>query len=635
MYMGLNLDSGELMAIKQLDTKDVSARELAQLENELKVFATTRHRRCSRTRNSTAAPGDAHTVVTIGTTGTDISNARFAASKISEHNEDSATSMGKGGRRTARFDHPNIVKYLGMERPSANMLCIFLEYVPGGSIRSLIDKFGALTATLVRVYTKQLLLGLEYLHRHGIAHRDIKGANLLVTNDGVIKLADFGASKRAAGTMTQSLSSSSSRDSEDEIPAAPSGLKGTPLWMAPEVIKEAKLDDIGWRKADVWSVGCTVVEMATGQPPWKNLAHSNPLSAMYHIAMDKNGSPPYGDALDEHGVAFLDSCFSRDPSARLSCTALLAQAFLTQLPATRQPQRSVVTGANTDAVTDTTPVILKDDGKDMAEDVGLATAASTAAFHGFGHLGHVLPKHPAVRRGGIRKLGRVRGAAGCGRCAMAQPLATTMSLGGTPGSPLIPLHPVSSKNAFILGSCSPLRTNRWQHSFHPGTAGFEVDAATAAPITTPTTSALIPKPIAMRTPSPRNARSPFVRKMPWQTQAARKRNEAAVATATAPRAASELDDAAGRESPLRSRLGGHWGSTAAAHMGIRRRNSSEELADADRKRQKMLRRGMDFSTPRKSGIAQQLEALSWSPSLAKTFGPGSNRLDAGERVPSH
>ena len=111
---------------------------------------------------------------------------------------------------------------------------IFLEYVPGGSIKSLVERFGSLDEAVVRVYTRQLLLGLEYLHTNGIAHRDIKGANVLVADNGTVKLADFGASKRIS---TQSSTG---------------GIKGTPQWMAPEVIKEQQTDR-GWKKADVWS----------------------------------------------------------------------------------------------------------------------------------------------------------------------------------------------------------------------------------------------------------------------------------------------------------------------------------------------------------------------------------------------
>jgi len=113
--------------------------------------------------------------------------------------------------------HENIVQYLGSSVED-DVLNIFLEYVPGGSIASLIRRFGPLNENIVRLYTKQILHGLHYLHNHKIIHRDIKGANILVDNKGGIKLADFGASKKlehlVAGTDANSL-------------------KGTLYWMAP------------------------------------------------------------------------------------------------------------------------------------------------------------------------------------------------------------------------------------------------------------------------------------------------------------------------------------------------------------------------------------------------------------------
>ena len=100
-----------------------------------------------------------------------------------------------------RYAHPNIVQYLGLEEgpgPAAGpqRLCIFLEYVAGGTIAALLREYGAFPERVVQRYTGQILAGLAYLHRSGVVHRDVKGANILVTDGGVIKLADFGASCR-------------------------------------------------------------------------------------------------------------------------------------------------------------------------------------------------------------------------------------------------------------------------------------------------------------------------------------------------------------------------------------------------------------------------------------------------------
>jgi mitogen-activated protein kinase kinase kinase ANP1 len=132
------------------------------------------------------------------------------------------------------------------------MLNIFLEYVPGGSIYSLLKKFGSFPEDVIRTYTKRILVGLEYLHAHNIIHRgpsiavdtaagvalwyssswfgvcccccsDIKGANILVDHNGRIKLTDFGASKRIEG-----LNKTKGHGS----------LRGTIFWMAPEVVRQ-------------------------------------------------------------------------------------------------------------------------------------------------------------------------------------------------------------------------------------------------------------------------------------------------------------------------------------------------------------------------------------------------------------
>lgn len=93
------------------------------------------------------------------------------------------------------LSNPNIVNYLGTYRHQNNFF-MFLEYADGGSLRQFYHKYGRLQEEQVRLCTKDMLLGLSYLHSNGIAHRDIKGANVLLTATGEMKLADFGASKR-------------------------------------------------------------------------------------------------------------------------------------------------------------------------------------------------------------------------------------------------------------------------------------------------------------------------------------------------------------------------------------------------------------------------------------------------------
>eukprot|EP00760_Papus_ankaliazontas_P023041 PhM_4_TR19128/c1_g2_i1/m.24014 len=129
-----------------------------------------------------------------------------------------------------RLDHEHIVKYYSSARIGTSVN-IFMEYVPGGSIKDVVNKFGALSETTVVKYTYQIVLGLEYLHRNQVLHGDIKGANILVGVDGTCKLADFG----------------SAVVSSERIMAAKQ--TGTPLWMAPEVVRGEYL--IGWA-SDIW-----------------------------------------------------------------------------------------------------------------------------------------------------------------------------------------------------------------------------------------------------------------------------------------------------------------------------------------------------------------------------------------------
>ena len=179
---------------------------------------------------------------------------------------------------------------------------IILEYVENGSLDSLIKKFGKFPESLVAVYVQQVLLGLDYLHSQGVIHRDIKGGNILTTKDGIVKLADFGVATKL-------------NDSDKS-----NSVVGTPYWMAPEVIE---MSGQVTSACDIWSLGCTVIELLTTNPPYSNL---HPCSAMIKIVQE--AMPPLPESISDELKDFLVKCFEKDPYKRIDAKRLLEHPWL-------------------------------------------------------------------------------------------------------------------------------------------------------------------------------------------------------------------------------------------------------------------------------------------------------------------
>lgn len=196
--------------------------------------------------------------------------------------------------------HENIVKYHGFVK-TLNSLNVFLEYCAGGSLRQLYKKqgHGFLDSQIV-LYVRPILHGLGYLHAQGVVHRDVKAANVLLTDSGKVKLADFGVATKVA-TLHNTV-------------------VGTPNWMAPETV----LGGEGICTAsDVWSLGATIIELFTTNPPYHEL---NPMATLHAIGTDDH--PPLPPGLTPLAKDFLLECFQKQPTLRISSKLLLKHRWM-------------------------------------------------------------------------------------------------------------------------------------------------------------------------------------------------------------------------------------------------------------------------------------------------------------------
>ncbi|KAF2293943.1 hypothetical protein GH714_005891 [Hevea brasiliensis] len=201
-----------------------------------------------------------------------------------------------------QLTHPNIVKYFGTSKAESK-LYVFLELVSKGSLEKVYKRF-QLQDSHVSVYAKQILLGLNYLHKRSIVHRDIKCANVLVDENGSVKIADFGLAKVT------------------ELNALMQSSKGTPYWMAPEVVNRKRAGGYGL-EADIWSFGCTVLEMLTKKPPYSDL---EPMQVIFEIG--KGHPPSLPNSLSDDSRDFIQQCLQVNPKDRPTAAKLLEHPFV-------------------------------------------------------------------------------------------------------------------------------------------------------------------------------------------------------------------------------------------------------------------------------------------------------------------
>ncbi|GER57517.1 protein kinase superfamily protein [Striga asiatica] len=258
-----------------------------------------------------------------------VTSPRIPRSPVRTDNPLSPTSCWKKGRALGRGTFGQV--YLGFNSESGEMcamkevtlfsddakskesaqqlgqvddkLYIYLEYVSGGSIHKILQDYGQLGEAAIRSYTQQILSGLAYLHAKNTVHRDIKGANILVDPNGRVKVADFGMAKHITGQ------------------SCPLSFKGSPYWMAPEVITNSSSCNLA---VDIWSLGCTVLEMATAKPPWSQYEG---VAAMFKVGNSKE-LPNIPDHLSDEGKDFVMKCLQRNPSHRPTSAQLLEHPFV-------------------------------------------------------------------------------------------------------------------------------------------------------------------------------------------------------------------------------------------------------------------------------------------------------------------
>lgn len=236
------------------------------------------------------------------------------------------------------LNHPNVVQYFGVE-VHRDKVYIFMEYCEGGSLSGLLTHGRIEDEMVIQVYTLQMLEGLAYLHQSGVVHRDIKPENILLDHNGVIKFVDFGAAKVIANTgrtrggsgmATKSLRTSLADPHNPGNNNHLNSMTGTPMYMSPEAItgtSSPAIDRSG--VIDIWSLGCCVLEMATGRRPWANL--DNEWAIMYHIAAGHKPPLPSPDQLSDGGRNFVARCLEHDPMKRPSAVELLSDPWMVSI----------------------------------------------------------------------------------------------------------------------------------------------------------------------------------------------------------------------------------------------------------------------------------------------------------------
>ncbi|CAA7035845.1 unnamed protein product [Microthlaspi erraticum] len=210
-------------------------------------------------------------------------------------------------------DCSEIVRCFGEGRTVENgeeIYNLFLEYASGGNLGDRVKKSGeALPEFEVRRFTRSIVKGLRHIHDNGFCHCDVKLENVLVFGDGDVKISDFGLAKRRS-------------EIGEEIRVE---IRGTPLYMAPESVNRGEFES----PADIWALGCSVVEMSSGKTAWclEEGGITNAMSLMVRIGSGEE-VPRIPVELSEEGKDFVRKCFVKNPAERWTAQMLLDHPFL-------------------------------------------------------------------------------------------------------------------------------------------------------------------------------------------------------------------------------------------------------------------------------------------------------------------
>ncbi|KAK2189496.1 hypothetical protein NP493_105g03007 [Ridgeia piscesae] len=217
-------------------------------------------------------------------------------------------------------NHDNIPRFYGLflrQDPNQDQLWITMELCSGGSVTELVkarlQRGHRMDESVIAHILKETMKGLQHLHDHHVMHRDVKGHNILLTQDGEVKLIDFGVSRQVKNTQDRCCTS-----------------LGTPFWMAPEVIAcEQQVDTNYDIRCDIWSLGVTAIELADGDPP---LADLHPMRALFKIPRDPAPSVRKKEDWSKNFLHFIERCVQKDFEKRPFLKELFCHPFITQVP---------------------------------------------------------------------------------------------------------------------------------------------------------------------------------------------------------------------------------------------------------------------------------------------------------------